>query len=812
MSTGGEVNSIFRRIYNRWWKRTNSEPDNGDSESSFGEIVRTIASSGNILKSGYLSKKRWKIGSFSKYFVLRDDAKFYYYKSRTDSNIPQNYSGVVQLKDVYIMPHGSRVFSIHSNNGVWRLKAKNSEERDGWVKKLRFARACIQAKEENELVQFTSGCCEQRKQEFDVNALPDLDRLVKELIKCAATLTAHSSELHPSGGHHSARKSNRSKEYFDDRSVTMSIRFKNFKVAAKRYLQQSAAIQDYIRRINEELRYVSEQRTNLIRQLETQAKQLKMISKSARITESGAIIEAKVDTELAKLEDSAIIERNVNDMDSNELSDFDTSDIEADDISVTGSDVSEEQKWKSEEVADESGKAHQQKKGDEKSSVPGRSSSTKEERGKEIIKQTGGSTTQVNDENELSTARDKLISEKRVDDKEVQSSKLHAVRKARDVAEKVNQEPRGPAKHGDPMLLSRSIEMNRIRRTRIPDRKAAGFALWSILKNALGKELSRIPLPVDFNEPLSFIQRMSEVLEYSSLLDSAATIQSSSLQMVYVTAFVISCWSNTPFRTCKPFNPLWSETFEFDRTADLGWKSVAEQVSHHPPIGMLHADGRGWTYDEEMCVISQFQATAMRLYPEGCSMLSFPNTTNGERCRIELSPHSFFPSSSSRSFVAKVFSRAGNLLYALEGDWSKYCNLVTGKRLESRQTIWSRRTPPECSHKMYNFSTFAIELNEFEEGVAPTDSRRRPDMRLMENGDWAAANEEKSRLEQKQRAATRRYQEMMESRKPVIERPVWFKKITDTRCEGFRYKYGGNYWKCKKAQDWTRCPDIFGRP
>lgn len=63
-----------------------------------------------------------------------------------------------------------------------------------------------------------------------------------------------------------------------------------------------------------------------------------------------------------------------------------------------------------------------------------------------------------------------------------------------------------------------------------------GFALWSILKNALGKELSRIPLPVDFNEPLSFIQRMSEVLEYSSLLDSAATIQSSSLQVLAKTS------------------------------------------------------------------------------------------------------------------------------------------------------------------------------------------------------------------------------------------------------------------------------------
>ena len=35
---------------------------------------------------------------------------------------------------------------------------------------------------------------------------------------------------------------------------------------------------------------------------------------------------------------------------------------------------------------------------------------------------------------------------------------------------------------------------------------------------------------------------------------------------------------------------------------------------------------------------------------------------------------------------------------------------------------------------MYHFTKFAIELNEEEEGVAPTDSRHRPDQRLMEQG------------------------------------------------------------------------------
>ena len=38
---------------------------------------------------------------------------------------------------------------------------------------------------------------------------------------------------------------------------------------------------------------------------------------------------------------------------------------------------------------------------------------------------------------------------------------------------------------------------------------------------------------------------------------------------------------------------------------------------------------------------------------------------------------------------------------------------------------------------------FTCELNEDEERVAPTDSRLRPDQRLMEEGRWDEANTEK---------------------------------------------------------------------
>lgn len=56
--------------------------------------------------------------------------------------------------------------------------------------------------------------------------------------------------------------------------------------------------------------------------------------------------------------------------------------------------------------------------------------------------------------------------------------------------------------------------------------------------------------------------------------------------------------------------------------------------------------------------------------------------------------------------------------------------------------------------KFFNF----IQKDTFQDDVAPTDSRLRPDMRMMENGDWDGANQEKGRLEEKQRIDTKKYQ------------------------------------------------------
>lgn len=61
------------------------------------------------------------------------------------------------------------------------------------------------------------------------------------------------------------------------------------------------------------------------------------------------------------------------------------------------------------------------------------------------------------------------------------------------------------------------------RRKRLPEptEKEKYVSLWSVIKDNVGKDLTRVCLPVYFNEPLSSLQKCCEEMEYSYLLDRA---------------------------------------------------------------------------------------------------------------------------------------------------------------------------------------------------------------------------------------------------------------------------------------------------
>ena len=62
-----------------------------------------------------------------------------------------------------------------------------------------------------------------------------------------------------------------------------------------------------------------------------------------------------------------------------------------------------------------------------------------------------------------------------------------------------------------------------VRRKKLPEpvEKERPVSLWSMIKDNVGKDLTRVCLPVYFNEPISSLQKCCEDLEYSYLLDRA---------------------------------------------------------------------------------------------------------------------------------------------------------------------------------------------------------------------------------------------------------------------------------------------------
>ena len=142
------------------------------------------------------------------------------------------------------------------------------------------------------------------------------------------------------------------------------------------------------------------------------------------------------------------------------------------------------------------------------------------------------------------------------------------------------------------------------------------LSLWNIVKNAIGKDLTRIPVPVNFCEPLSMVQRFAEEMEYADLLNRASECEDPMVRLQYVAAFAVSGYASTDCRVTKPFNSLLGETFE-NVCAKDGYRYLSEQVSHHPPITAIWAEGPRWRLQGEVKVKNKFWGKSMQLIPEG---------------------------------------------------------------------------------------------------------------------------------------------------------------------------------------------------
>ena len=386
------------------------------------------------------------------------------------------------------------------------------------------------------------------------------------------------------------------------------------------------------------------------------------------------------------------------------------------------------------------------------------------------------------------------------------------------------------------------------RRQTIPPPLLGPPSIIGFLRKNAKKDLSMVTMPVTANEPTSLLQRLAESLEYTPLLDSAA---SSSLlpaeRLMHIATFAVSYFSYNRAKeraVRKPFNPMLGETYELVRE-DLGFRFVAEKISHHPVRMACQAESAtngGWSFAQAPQPVQKFWGKSVELesmgrvrvalhavgeeyswsqaacflrnviagekYVEPVQSMTVANETNGMYAVVTFKAGGMFSGRSEDVHVALFDpSTSGDtpLALGLEGKWTE--GLV---RTDTGARVWTVGSLVPESAKGYGLTTFAAALNEItslEEGrLPPTDSRLRPDQRALERREVDRAEALKARLEERQRA-----------RRKVLEvhgktwEPVFFEKVGDDPDEElWRLKDGPDgYWGRRERRQWKDLVEIF---
>lgn len=356
-----------------------------------------------------------------------------------------------------------------------------------------------------------------------------------------------------------------------------------------------------------------------------------------------------------------------------------------------------------------------------------------------------------------------------------------------------------------------------------PCPNTSNISLWNILRNNIGKDLSKVSMPVQLNEPLNTLQRLCEELEYSELLDKAADTQDPFERMVYIATFAVSAYAPSFYRAgSKPFNPVLGETYEC-LNEDKGFRFIAEQVSHHPPISACHAESDKFVLYQDIRWKNKFWGKSMEIVPIGTTHLILPghgdhyewnkvtscihNILSGQRwiehygeiiikniknnnchCKVTFMKAKYW-NPNVHEIEGSVMDRNGKVVYRLFGKWHE--SLFYGSP-SSPICIWRTDPMPKDHELYYGFTKFALQLNEIEPKTKPllpsTDTRLRPDQRLLEEGNAEGAEAQKQRIEQLQRERRRVLEE-----NNLEHQPRFFRKSTDDT-----WMTNGTYWQLRK--------------
>ncbi|XP_056876459.1 oxysterol-binding protein-related protein 3-like isoform X1 [Takifugu flavidus] len=377
--------------------------------------------------------------------------------------------------------------------------------------------------------------------------------------------------------------------------------------------------------------------------------------------------------------------------------------------------------------------------------------------------------------------------------------------------------------------VSGAVTLVRRRSTLPSPRPSSSVSLWNILRNNIGKDLSKVAMPVQLNEPINTLQRLCEELEYSELLDTANQTQDPYQRMVYVATFAVSAYASTHHRAgSKPFNPVLGETYECDRP-DKGFRFIAEQVKHHPPVSACHSDSQNFTFWQDVRWKNKFWGKSMEIVQMGTTHVTLPafgdhyewnkvtscihNILSGQRwiehygemaikninsdncqCKITFVKANSW-SSSVNEIEGVVTDSKGKVVHSIFGKWHE--SVFQGDP-PTAMCIWRANPMPSDQEQYYGFTQFAMELNELDPSLRlrlpPTDTRFRPDQRFLEEGNVDGAEEQKQRIEQLQRERRKVLQD-----NNMTHKPRFFKKSNNDT-----WVSNNTYWDLRREPGFSK--------
>ncbi|KAH8310299.1 hypothetical protein KR044_000588 [Drosophila immigrans] len=341
--------------------------------------------------------------------------------------------------------------------------------------------------------------------------------------------------------------------------------------------------------------------------------------------------------------------------------------------------------------------------------------------------------------------------------------------------------------------------------------------IWCIVKQVRpGMDLSKVVLPTFILEPRSFLDKLSDSYYHADLLSKAVREDDGFNRMKTIVQWYLSGFYKKPKGLKKPYNPILGETFRCYWEHPSGSRTyyIAEQVSHHPPVSAFYVTNRedGFSITCSILAKSKFYGNSTSAVLEGtATMMLLPRgeiytaTTPYAHCKgilmgtlsmelggkiniecentgykteLEFKLKPFLGGSEATNVVVGKIKLGKETLATIQGHWDKECRI---KDLRTGEETFLFKADNDMRSKRLTRHLVPMDKQ------LPTESARmwRLVSEAIANEDQVAATNEKTVLEEGQRASTRERLENDQQHVPALfaldNDGQWVYKYADMR-------------------------------